>query len=78
LVAALPHLRFLMCEDTKATDEGFVALSRRARVLTTAGVAALARLPRLKRVTVSGMAGVGEDITRAFPSSVEVVYASRS
>src|SRR5262249_26496165 len=27
-IAALPNLRFLMCQDTAAGDEGFVALSR--------------------------------------------------
>ena len=27
-IAALPHLRFLMCQDTAAGDDGFVALSR--------------------------------------------------
>ena len=27
-IAAMPHLRFLMCQDTEAGDDGFVALSR--------------------------------------------------
>jgi hypothetical protein len=62
-IAALPHLRFLMCQDTSATDAGFVALSRsrtiehiwgrRCHGLQRRGFLALAEMPALRHLSVS-------------------------
>jgi hypothetical protein len=62
-IAALPHLRFLMCQDTTAGDDGFVALSksqsieyiwgRRCYNLQRRGFTALADMPRLRALSVS-------------------------
>jgi hypothetical protein len=62
-IAALPHLRFLMCQDTVAGDEGFVALSRSKSIehiwgrrcynLRSRGFAALADMPALTHLAVS-------------------------
>src|SRR5262249_11620466 len=62
-VAALPHLRFLMCQDTTAGDEGFDALGRsrsleylwgrRCYNLRSRGFAALASIPTLRALSVS-------------------------
>lgn len=62
-IAALPHLRFLMCQDTVAGDDGFVALSRsqtieriwgrRCHNLRTRGFIALSKMPALSGLSVS-------------------------
>jgi hypothetical protein len=62
-IAALPHLRFLMCQDTTAGDDGFVALSRsrtlehiwgrRCHNLRRRGFMALADMPALGHLSVS-------------------------
>ena len=62
-IAALPHLRFLMCQDTTAGDDGFVALSRsrtleyiwgrRCHNLQRRGFTALADMPALRALSVS-------------------------
>lgn len=62
-IAALPHLRFLMCQDTAAGDDGFTALShsqtieyiwgRRCHNLTARGFAALSAMPALRALSVS-------------------------
>jgi hypothetical protein len=62
-IAALPHLRFLMCQDTPAGDDGFVALSRstsieyiwgrRCHNLRRRGFSALAGMPALRALSVS-------------------------
>ena len=43
--------------------------------LTTAGIAALARLPGLRQVRVSGMRGVTAEVAAAFGPGVKVRYA---
>ena len=43
--------------------------------LTNSGVAMLARLPRLKYVSVSGMPRVTGDVVAAFPERVRVRWA---
>jgi hypothetical protein len=63
LIAALPRLRMLMCQDTNAGDDGFVALSRSQSIehiwgrkcygLTGRGFAALAAMPALRGLAVS-------------------------
>ena len=62
-IAALPHLRFLMCQDTSAGDDGFVALSRSASIeyiwgrrchnLQRRGFTAMADIPALRHLSVS-------------------------
>jgi hypothetical protein len=62
-ISAMPRLRFLMCQDTLASDEGFAALSRsqsieyiwgrRCHNLRTAGFRALATMPSLRSLSVS-------------------------
>lgn len=62
-VAAMPHLRFLVCQDTPATDTGFTALSRSASLeylwgrrchgLTRRGFEALSTMPALRALSVS-------------------------
>ena len=44
--------------------------------LTSAGIAALARLPRLKSLRISGMRGVTRDVVGAFGPGVRVAYAA--
>jgi hypothetical protein len=63
LIAAMPALRMLMCQDTKAGDDGFVALGRSRSIeyiwgrrcygLTGRGFAALAAMPALRGLSVS-------------------------
>jgi hypothetical protein len=62
-IAAMPRLRMLMCQDTKAGDEGFEALShsqtieyiwgRKCYGLTGLGFASLAAMPSLRGLSVS-------------------------
>lgn len=62
-IAAMPRLRMLMCQDTKASDDGFSALGRSQTIeyiwgrkcygLTGRGFAALASMPSLKGLSVS-------------------------
>jgi len=62
-IAALPRLRFLMCQDTTAGDEGFLALSRSRTIahiwgrrcynLRRRGFVALADMPALAHLSVS-------------------------
>ncbi len=62
-IAKMPRLRFLGCQDTAATDAGFMALSqsssieyiwgRRCHNLHTQGFAALAHMPSLRGLSVS-------------------------
>ncbi|HZO85698.1 MAG TPA: hypothetical protein VFC26_10805 [Verrucomicrobiae bacterium] len=62
-IAAMPKLRFLMCQDTLAGDDGFVALSRsqsieyiwgrRCHNLRARGFTALAAMPSLRGLSVS-------------------------
>lgn len=62
-IADLPHLRFLMCQDTSAGDDGFAALSRSQSIehiwgrrcynLKRRGFMALADMPRLRYLSVS-------------------------
>jgi Leucine-rich repeat (LRR) protein len=62
-IAALPRLRFLMCQDTVAGDDGFVALSRSRTIehiwgrrcynLRRRGFRALSEMPALRSLSVS-------------------------
>lgn len=84
-IAALPHLRFLMCQDTTAGDEGFVALGRsrslehlwgrRCYNLRRRGFAALAGIPTLRALSVScrNVDDEGLAALPRFPSLVELM-----
>jgi hypothetical protein len=62
-IAAMPRLRFLMCQDTSAGDDGFAALSRsqtieyiwgrRCHNLRRRGFQALSTMPALRYLSVS-------------------------
>jgi F-box/leucine-rich repeat protein 14 len=62
-IAAMAKLRFLMCQDTAARDDGFVALSRSQSIeyiwgrrcynLRSRGFTALANMPALRSLSVS-------------------------
>jgi hypothetical protein len=62
-IGAMPHLRFLMCQDTEAGDDGFAALARsrsieyiwgrRCHNLGDRGFVALAAMPALRSLSVS-------------------------
>src|SRR6059058_4834815 len=84
-IAALPRLRFLMCQDTVAGDDGFVALSRSRTIeyiwgrrcynLRSRGFRALAELPALKSLSVSckNVDDEGLSALPAFPSLEELM-----
>src|SRR6266852_5132838 len=84
-IAALPHLRFLMCQDTDATDDGFVALSRsqsiehiwgrRSHNLRRRGFIALANMPALGHLSVSckNVDDVGLSVLPQFPALRELM-----
>lgn len=76
-IAAMKKLRFLMCQDTVAGDDGFVALSkslsieniwgRRCHNLRSRGFVALADMPKLRTLGVSCL-NVDDAALAAFPS----------
>jgi hypothetical protein len=84
-IAALPHLRFLFCQDTSAGDDGFVALSRsrtlehiwgrRCYNLRRRGFVALADLPALRYLSVSckNVDDVGLSALPRFPALRELM-----
>lgn len=63
VIASMPHLQYLTCQDTTATDAGFAALSasrtiqqiwgRRCHNLRARGFRALSTMPALRRLSVS-------------------------
>ena len=84
-IAAMPHLRFLMCQDTEAGDDGFVALSRsrsieyiwgrRCHNLRARGFTALAEIPTLRALSVSckNVDDAGLSALPRFPSLRELM-----
>ena len=84
-IAALPHLRFLMCQDTAAGDDGFVALSRSPTIahiwgrrcynLRRRGFVALADMPALGYLSVScrNVDDVGLSALPRFPALRELM-----
>lgn len=84
-IAALPHLRFLMCQDTSAGDDGFTALSRsrtieyiwgrRCHNLGRRGFTALAAMPALRALSVSclNVDDVGLSALPRFPALRELM-----
>ena len=75
-IAALPKLRFLSCQDTDASDEGWEALSRsqsiesiwgrRCHNLRSRGFRALATMPALRALSVS-CKNVADDALAVLP-----------
>jgi len=84
-IAALPHLRFLMCQDTTCGDEGFAALGRsrsleylwgrRCYNLRRRGFAALASIPTLRSLSVSckNVDDAGLSALPRFPALIELM-----
>jgi hypothetical protein len=76
-IAAMPRLRMLMCQDTVAGDEGFVALSRSQTIeyiwgrrcynLKGRGFAAMAAMSALRGLSVS-CKNVDDDALSALPN----------
>jgi hypothetical protein len=85
LIAAMPHLQFLSAQDTVASDDGFVALSRshsiayiwgrRCHNLHTRGFRALATMPALRGLSVSclNVDDAGVSALPAFPALRELM-----
>jgi hypothetical protein len=84
-ITGLPNLQKYFASYNRITDRTPEMLSGMAPLeevtfdtctaLTNAGVASLARLPRLRRVSVSGMQHVTEDVAAAFGPGVIVRHA---
>ena len=84
-IGAMPALRFLMCQDTNAGDEGFVALSRsrtlqyiwgrRCYNLRSRGFRALGDIPTLRALSVSckNVDDAGLSALPAFPALRELM-----
>jgi hypothetical protein len=84
-IAAMPNLRFLMCQDTEAGDDGFVALSRSRSIeyiwgrrcynLRSRGFTALAAMPALRSLSVSckNVDDVGLSALPQFPALRELM-----
>jgi len=84
-LAAMPRLRFLLIQDTTASDDGFVALSRsrsieslwgrRCENLRTRGFLALADMPALRNLAVSclNVEELGIAALPSFPSLRELM-----
>jgi hypothetical protein len=85
LIAAMPALRFLGAQDTVAGDDGFVALSRsrsieylwgrRCHNLRRRGFTALAKMPRLRALSVScrNVDDIGVAALPSFPALRELM-----
>jgi hypothetical protein len=84
-IAALPRLNNYFASYTRITDRTPELLSHMASLerigfsacagLTNAGIATLARLPRLRELDLGGMRSVTRDVTEAFPAHVQVSYS---
>ncbi len=84
-IARMPHLRFLGCQDTEATDAGWVALGqsrslekiwgRRCYGLAREGFLALSRIPTLDALSVScrNVDDVGVSALPDFPALRELM-----
>ncbi len=84
-IAAMPRLRFLLCQDTSAGDDGFQALSRsrsieyiwgrRCHNLRSRGFTALADIPTLRSLSVSckNVDAAGLSALPSFPALRELM-----
>jgi hypothetical protein len=85
-IAALPRLKKYFASYNRITDRTPVILSRVDSLedvtfdscagLSNVGIAALARLPKLRELRVESMPGVTADVTAAFPATVRVRYST--
>lgn len=85
VIARLPHLRFLSCQDTTASDAAWSELAasrsieaiwgRRCHGLGDRGFAALSRLPRLAKLSVSclNVSDAALAVLPAFPALRELM-----
>jgi len=84
-IAGLPNLKKYFASYNRITDRTPQILSTMdslevvtfsaCALLTSAGIATLARLPRLRELDVGGMPNVTEDVVRVFAPSVHVKYS---
>lgn len=84
-LAALSNLRFYYAGMTKITDRSLEILAGiksleelefwQCADITTAGIARLADLPRLHRVSLDGLQNVSRDVLSRFPAHVRVSYS---
>jgi hypothetical protein len=84
-IAGLAALESYYAGKTQITDESLTILSELTELqrlsfyetvgITNAGVARLARLPRLQALSLEGLPHVTADVVSAFAPHVEVVYA---
>jgi hypothetical protein len=84
-LAALAGLRFYYAGMTKITDRSLEVLAGMESLeeielwqcagVTTEGVGRLAVLPRLRRVSLDGLANVGREVVLRFPGQVRVGYS---
>jgi ankyrin repeat protein len=83
-MAGLPGLRTYYAGKTQITDESLAVLSGMMSLerltfwetsgITNAGVALLARLPRLQELSLEGLPQVTADVVSVFPPQVQVSY----
>ena len=83
-IAGLPGLRQYYAGKTRITDRSLEILGGMPSLevlqfweiagITNAGLAALARLPRLREVSIEGATGVTRDAVAIFPDTVRVNY----
>lgn len=84
-ITALPHLKTYYAGDTQITDHSMELLSHMQwlqnctlwslRHVTNAGIAALARLPRLQNISLEGLPNVTPEVVTLFPAGVQVNYS---
>jgi hypothetical protein len=84
-IAGLAGLETYYAGKTQISDESLVMLSSLAGLrrltfwetagITNAGVAMLARLPRLEELSLEGLPLVTAEVVSAFPPHVQVTYA---
>ncbi|MEW5915643.1 MAG: hypothetical protein AB1762_04525, partial [Gemmatimonadota bacterium] len=84
-VAQLPHLKQYYAGATKITDKSLHMLAHMATLenvelweiagISNAGVSALAALPGLREIAISGSPNVTRDVLAAFPPNVRVTYS---
>jgi len=84
-IVGLPKLRRYFASYTRITDRTPELLSAMAALeeielqacpgVTNAGIASLARAPRLRRLHLSGMQNATADSIKGFPSGVDVRFA---
>jgi hypothetical protein len=85
-IAGLTRLKRYYAGDTRITDRSLEILGRMSSLetlsfwqcagITNAGVAVLARLPRLRELVLDGLPKVTREVTAVFPAGVRVKYSA--